>query len=166
LSKIKVLLLGSLTALGIVGATAGTASAAQTLACPNFQGSTDTLTPPVQFLGGTGTYSFHGPATCSLNGSTPAANNSTITSTGSYSNIVCGTGTATGSADIKVGTATAVHLTYTIQFVGGLGAITGTGTSTGGGPVSIRPSLTNAANPPGDCVTQFDVVGAFAGTAP
>jgi hypothetical protein len=165
LSKIKVLLLGSLAALGVIGGTAGPASAAQTLVCPAFLGSTDTLTPPVQFQGGTGTFSFHGPATCSLNGSTPAANNSTITSTGSYNNIVCGTGTATGSAAIKVGTAAPVNLTYTIQFVGGAGAITGTGTSTGGGPVHIRPSLTNAANPPGDCVTKFDVVGAFAGTA-
>jgi hypothetical protein len=165
LSKIKVLLLGSLAALGIVGATAGTASAAQTLVCPNFQGATDTLTPPVQFLGGTGTYSFHGPATCSLNSSVPSANNSTITSTGSYVNTVCGTGTATGSADISVDGGAPVHLTYTIQFAGGLGAIRGTGSATGGGPVSIRPATSNAANPPGDCVTKFDVVGAFAGTA-
>src|SRR4051812_34254084 len=93
LSKIKLALLASLAVIGVVGGGAASAQAATTAAC-QFTGSTTSLTPPVQIQGGSGSFGFFGPATCSVNGGAPTSGS--ITASGTYNNIVCGTGDATG----------------------------------------------------------------------
>jgi hypothetical protein len=159
LSKIKLALLTSLAVIGVVGGSAASAQAATTAAC-QFSGQTTSLSPAVQFVGGGGNFTFSGPATCSVNGGAPQSGS--ITASGSYANTVCGTGSATGSATITAGSAT-VTIGFTINFAAGQGVARGTGATTGAGYVGIRPALDNQAAPPGDCVTKFDVVGAFGG---
>ena len=161
MSKSKLALLSSLAVVGVLGGGAASAQAATTAAC-QFSGQTTSLNPAVQFLLGSGTFGFSGPATCSVNGGAPQSGS--ITASGSYTNTVCGTGTATGTATITAGS-TSVTISFTIQFVAGQGAARGTGSTTGAGYVSIRPALDNQAAPPGNCVTKFDVIGAFAGQA-
>ena len=162
MSKSKLALLASLAVVGVVGGGAASAQAATTAAC-QFTGQTTSLTPPVQFVGGSGSFGFSGPATCSVNGGAPQSGS--ITASGSYSNIACGTGSATGNATITSGSTT-VTIGFTINFAAGQGVARGTGSTTGAGYVGIRPALDNQASPPGNCVTKFDVAGAFAGQTP
>lgn len=160
LSKLKVLMVASVAALGALGVGAGTASAATTIACPAFTGNTTSLSPPVQFVGGGGSFGFSGSAVCTDGSGVDT--NARISASGSYTNTLCGTGTATGNATITVN-GTGYNVGFTIQFAAGAGVLRAT-TATGGGVVSIRPALDNQAAPPGNCVTHFDVAGSFAGT--
>ena len=158
MSKSKLALLSSLAVIGVLGGGAASAQAATTAAC-QFSGSTTSLSPAVQLQGGSGTFAFQGPATCSVNGGAPQSGN--INASGSYSNIVCGTGSATGTATITAGS-TSVTIAFTINFAGGQGVARGTGATTGAGYVGIRPATDGIGSPPA-CVTKFDVVGAFGG---
>lgn len=159
--KIKLALLASLAVIGVVGGGVGSAQAATTAAC-QFTGTTTSLLPPVQLTGGSGTFAFSGGANCSVNGGAPEAG--TIDAQGSYTNVVCGTGTATGTATIATPSAT-VNVSFTITFAAGNGALQGTGSTTGAGYVNIRPHVPGGTGTPPNCVTQFDVAGAFAGQA-
>ena len=161
MSKFKLALLASLAVIGVVGGGAASAQAATTAAC-QFSGQTTSLSPAVQFVGGGGSFTFNGPATCSVNGGAPQSGS--ISASGTYSNTVCGTGSANGTATITAGSAS-VTIGFTINFAAGQGVARGTGSTTGAGYVGIRPALDNQASPPGNCVTKFDVVGAFAGQA-
>lgn len=100
-----------------------------------------------------------------------------FTSTGTYENLVCGTGEADGNAGQTVintsgdGSASAV---YHIDFVAGVGVVTGTATETdvdGQNPATLAgltvllpptPTIPPTLPPTGVCVTGFNVVGVAA----
>jgi len=161
-------MLATLLSLGLLGAMLGGSSVAQaaTSAC-TFSGSTTSLVPPVQIGPNKGTFSFTGPISCTG----AISGNSTITASGTYDNTVCGTGTATGTANFG-----GHNATFTIQFAAGQGAFINSTVdgSTATGTVSIRPSTTQAAGEHGiagtgaggnnttDCVNAFDVNGSIA----
>lgn len=119
-----------------------------------FVGQTTGLTP-VQAVGGTGTYQFSSIACAGVSTDTVGdVGTCSITSNGSYSNIVCGTGGANGSATVTENTDGGTDtFSYGITFASGVGVITGGAT----GVVVIVPSGTGA---PASCVTSFAPVGA------
>ena len=141
-----------------------------------FQGHTTTLTPvPWAGTPAGATYTFSTVAPlCAEVGvdvdgdGTPEAGLCGISSSGSYTNIVCGTGTATGNAGITGPEPYSIN--YTITFVAGLGVLVGSGGDTDGGPsgpavgvVDIAPNTDNhlVAPPPTSnaCVTDFLATG-------
>jgi hypothetical protein len=187
--KLVVLALAAIGAASL--AAAPSASAAANVECA-FTGLAGNITPGVPAilgpngpLGGAGTYTFEGEATCSGvdaagNAVTPSPNNTTIKSSGAFTNTACGTGTAIGNAATRAvgapppGTYVDFHqagiqditqVSYSIQFVGGNGALTVTKANNkaanGGGEVTIIPH-------DGDCVLNdvrsFDVAGGFSVT--
>ena len=166
-----------------VGATALPASAS-TAGALVFSGNTTTLTP-VLLVGGSGSYSFSSstpspqgvPGACVGAGANTAAQVGaglcTVTSSGTYNNIVCGTGT-TGTAPLgfsdtstinnfTVGTGLTVSFKYEIVFVAGVGVILSLTPDApvpdvGGGVVNILPTG-------GSCltgVTNFTATGVSA----
>jgi hypothetical protein len=196
----KLRLFGVLASLAVVAAMVVGGSAAQAAvgtrdsATCVFTGLAGNLTPPIQpatIQGGTGTYNFNGSATCvttetddpTPSGAVSGVNSVNITSSGTYANDRCGTGTAQGNSTIGPTTVgplpegnisgTGTDL-YDITFKGGTGPITwGTGLVDGNnepilsngvadGIINITPA--NA----GGCVTQpvsaFSVAGFFTGT--
>ncbi|GAC1575406.1 MAG: hypothetical protein NVS3B24_04000 [Candidatus Dormibacteria bacterium] len=125
-----------------------------------------TVSPPIATVGGSGTYNFTGPGVCVASGDPSDAGTmvGTISSGGTFNNIVCGTGTATGTASVTIAGET-YTVSYTITFVGGQGTFTsvsltdsdGSSGGTGGGNAHIVPTG-------GDCVTgvtAFTVVYSF-----
>lgn len=160
--------------------------------------STCGLTPPspippggtngVPLILGTGTYGFNS-TTCvgvSLGGDEGAtagleveANTAcSVTSTGTYTNVVCGTGLATGNATITEGGGSDTYTVsnYTIVFVGGVGVVVAptiteseadgdTVPGVGAGVVVLTPVGSAVPPPTGLCVTTFTVVGALVATA-
>ena len=65
MSKVRMLAVAGMSVLGVMSAGVGTASAA-TAAC-QFTGNTTSLGPPVQFVGGNGSFGFSGTANfCSM----------------------------------------------------------------------------------------------------
>ena len=158
--RVGLLIAGATAAGGLYGGLATGAHAATTVAC-QINGSTTSLTPipAPPATGGSGTYTFSGPATCVVNG---ALQSGTVTvSDGAYQNTVCGTGTATGTADFAGGI-TVNPLGFKIQFVAGVGVIQATSGGTGGGVVDITPSNTGGCAT--TAVTGFNVHGTFSGT--
>ena len=162
------LVAASLMAPSAMAATPATAKCA-------FTGLAGNLTPPVPAaptLGGSGTFTFGGSATCALShGGGPAVPvNATINASGRYDNTVCGTGTATGTASItfqanSTGT-TSANATFSINFASGVGALHISSfvdnqghKGQGGGEVTIVPAQ-------GSCtsggVSAFTVAGGFA----
>jgi hypothetical protein len=143
---------------GVLGAatvaTTVPAAAATKYTC-TLQGTTTSLNPPIPAppkTGGTGNFSFNGSAKCvqGIKLTTYA-----ISSSGSYKSIVCGTGSASGTATFSGGPS---PINYNITFVGGQGTLKVTGGGTGNGAVSIRPQNTGGCvNKP---VTGFIVTGA------
>jgi hypothetical protein len=139
----------------------------------------------------TGGFSFNGNATCggvdAVNltpilpnapavsvGVPPLQGTWHIAASGNYANIVCGTGTATGTATITKG-GDSVSTTFGLTFVGGVGelsiAVTGGTINThpinSGSGVGVIDILPNAGDPYGsNCITtnvaNFFVNGAFA----
>lgn len=98
----------------------------------------------------------------------PEAGQCSINSSGTYTNIVCGTGTATGTAAVSGPEGYGIN--YTITFVAGLGVLLGSGADTDGGAsgtdvgiVDIAPNTDNHAVPPpptsNACVTDFLATG-------
>jgi hypothetical protein len=132
------------------------------------------ITPPVESIVhcganvpncGSGSYSFGGNCAAWVSvdtGVDPAevGTNCSITSSGTFANMVCGTGTAAGSATLSAFTSVAppgsseasITVSYHIQFVASVGILTVDGGG-GGGIVQITPVA------PGNCVTTD--VGSF-----
>ena len=140
-----------------------------------FTGLAGNLTPavrPIPQTGGGGTFTFGGTAlTCTLvHGATVAPNvAATINASGSYTNTICGTGVANGTATISFAAnptgVTTGNATFTINFTGGVGVLqisrftdNAGHTGQGGGQVNIVPAQ-------GSCtsggVTAFTVAGGF-----
>jgi hypothetical protein len=168
-------LAGGLLALAGLATGAMPASAVQPVVSDtvHFVGNTTGLTPipnpPV--MNTTGTYSF-GSKNCVTQSDVGDTNmdppptgevdaTCSITSSGSYANTVCGTGTADGSAILSAeGSANYWVGSYHIVFVNGVGALTGSGNEIDSGAsdidgtVQITPTGTGAF-----CATGFMVVG-------
>ena len=135
-----------------------------------FAGSTTALNPGVQLVGGSGTYSFNTSSFEGLPGicgyistdTTPpevAAGSCSVTSSGSYTNIVCGTGSVIGSTTVTEADGGSDTYGIDITFAAGLGVVTSTSGGTAVGVVQLLPPLAPPPGPP-VCVNQFDVVGA------
>lgn len=130
-------------AVTVVGLAALPASAAQGKVAI-FDGNTTSLNPPVQQIGGSGTYSFQS-GVCE---EASPAKKCGVTSSGTYTNIVCGTGSAHGSAFLTPNNLT---FNYSITFVSGVGLLTGGAT----GVVDIVPTGIGKGK---NCVTKFTVL--------
>ena len=150
---------GALGALLIAGSAQ--AASGDRAGC-TFQG-TGQFNPSPQLVGGSGTYSFSGlQFSCAVHrGTSVDVQQFAMSSTGTYFNVVCGTGTATSTAGSKGGNirpitelgahppladlsnvwwndsnthtlANQLDLSYTIQFSGGLGSLFFTSSGAGG----------------------------------
>jgi len=137
-----------------------------------FEGVAGNITPGVMLQGGSGTYDFQTVdplrTQCSYNGGAPAP--SKIVSAGSFSNVVCGTGTADATSAAATwidqgnnGTKDISSATYHIDFRGAQGQLnilTVNGradTLPSNGHVTIVPTGGSCAAATG--VTQFEVAG-------
>jgi hypothetical protein len=164
-----------------------------------FTGTTTALVPPVKWVGGAGTFTFAGNGTCVFNDLDPVGEAPPpdpagpvttgpvpcqFNATGTYANIVCGTGSADGTATIKGGPEGDVHAQFHLQFAGGVGALVvndhnaddsdpdgSKEWAVGGGGVDITPNGPGDPTPPdptkpdgGDCVHSFGVAGTFGAT--
>lgn len=113
-----------------------------------------------------GTYGFAGsPISCTGTDSNGNVHTATaITSSGTYYNISCGTGTAFGTATLT-GLAT---VAYTIVFTAGQGELTADVTMISDGVTFDAAGTVTLTPTQGDCVTsavaQFTAVGSMSGT--
>src|SRR4051794_760438 len=165
MSTIKLTLVASLAVAGLAGGSLASAQAATTYAC-EFSGNTTSMSEPVQLFGGSASWGFFASTTCSLNGGAPQAGS--ITATGLYEGVACGTGDWTGNMSLSVGGKT-VSTAFVIQFFAGHGALrigalaeTHTSDPLGSGYVNVRPAGTGGIGTPPDCITKYDAIGAFA----
>jgi hypothetical protein len=109
---------------------------------------------PVLLVGGAGDFAYQGTAceTVSSDGEFGAC---VLNAAGVYINIVCGTGTAVGNANVVEGPdAQGDAFPFTITFVAGIGVVTG-GAS---GVVVVVP---NQPGSPPVCANAFVIVGAL-----
>ena len=119
------------------------ARAATTYVC-SLTGKTTSLTPipaPPK-TGGGGTFSFSGTATCLKGAARQVVG---VSANGTYTNLVCGTGTANGVATFTGGPS---PISFKVNFVLGVGSLTVNGGGKGSGVVDIVP-----ANATG-CITK------------
>jgi hypothetical protein len=148
-------MLGTVLAAGAIAATPLAASASDgDVDAAVYVGHTTSLTP-VLLVGGGGTYSFTSDV-CAGASSDVDAGLCTISSSGTYSNIVCGTGNvlagSTATTTEPDGASDTVGITIT--FVAGVGVLT-----SGAQGVAILIG-TGPGTDGSTCVTGFDVVGA------
>jgi hypothetical protein len=148
-----------IAALAIMAVGSSSAFAADTVAC-GLDGETGNLSPAVNLQGGSGTFTFGGQAVCSVNAGVPAL--STLTASGTYSNQICGTGVADGTATLVSGSHTYSSIPFHIDFVGGVGKVVITSPASGNGAVQITPTAPGTDGV--KCTDQFLVNGGFAGT--
>jgi hypothetical protein len=155
--------LSSMLAVGAVALTP--------LACTAADGDSDavgfvaqsTSLTPVQVVGGSGLFQFattfgFGSTCMGVSSDEPASANfaCSISASGSYTSIACGTGTLSGSASVsESGDGQSDSVSFAITLVGGVGVITGGAT----GVALIVP--TGAATPPA-CMTSFTIAGVVA----
>lgn len=201
LRRIGVLTSLAVTAAMFAGVTSAQAAPADEWAACVFDGLSGQLNPPIQAgigsLQQTGSYSFNGDANCAAQDQDgdvlqPSADGSnvTISSEGTYDNMVCGTGWAYDTGGDSTTTVTPDDpsfptiqgVGYEITFVGGTGPMRiGAGPATapsaggaelagnyvGGGVVNIVPENIGPAGV--GCVNaqvdQFVVNGGFAGVS-
>src|SRR3954447_796287 len=128
-------------------ALAGTAPAmgANATVC-HYLGAPSYLTPPVELMGGSGTFGFSGIAQCAANGG--AKVEQPMVADGIYVNTICGTGTADGTATIYG----IPRFTFHIDFLMGEGRVTIGGPPAGTAHLSV---LSPGTAP--ECVRQFEV---------
>src|SRR3954470_16890600 len=119
---LKKLILAAVT-VGVLGGTAAQADASSLLGC-SFQATTFYPQPPIQFVGGSGTFSFSGQGSCSRNSSLPRT--SQVSASGTYNNVFCGTGNFTGTATVT-NPSFDESFSFTITFWGLVGALQMTG---------------------------------------
>jgi len=183
--------MSTLGVLGVFGVGAGSASATPetasdtgTIVFNGTAGVTPSI-PPAPATGGAGTFTFNGncdqtPTTGSSWTSDPGLASetgtcTTIAASGAYTNVVCGTGVATGTATVTLtqpggdGTEGPVTVRFVIVFVAGNGTLTITGgtwdddpTVTGSGTVTLTNLPGQSCVGPGPAVTGFNISGRVA----
>ena len=155
---------------------AGSASAAlDERAVCQLTGVAGDITPGVMLTPNSGFYTFEGSVNCTYSiGNATFSDVGTIVSAGSFSNIVCGTGSATstpGTTSVTFPSGSPIpnvnNVNYQIQFTAAQGALQITSATdshnhsgSGGGEVTIIPSEGGCEQAGG--VTAFDVLGGFA----
>lgn len=118
-----------------------------------FAGGTTTLAGPVYLVGGSGTYSFASWTCVAVSSDGVAeAGPCMVASSGTYTNYVCGTGPAQGTTTVTEADGSSDNFSTSIQFVAGLGVMTGGGT----GVLVMEPMGSPTA---GVCMTAFDIQG-------
>jgi hypothetical protein len=75
-----------------------------------------------------------------------------LTGTGTYSNVICGTGTLGGSMTITEPPGETADLLYTVVLVGGLGLVEGTFSDDGGSGFAVGVAVITP-EPPNSCLT-------------
>lgn len=133
--------------------------------------------PPVQLVGGQGTYQFEDLTllcTGVEDGLNPVSVVLNLSSSGTYESAVCGTGSAhstsiaVNSVNLLFGSSTTdwqalvSNLGYDVDFVAGQGVMTWhepDGTEDHGGVVTLTASSTGDPPSPPSCVTSLDVTG-------
>jgi hypothetical protein len=148
------------------------AASADTGGCV-FQGLAGQISPGVMLVGGSGAYTFSTPdgsvaTQCSINNG--AAQQSKIVSSGTFANIVCGTGTADGNPtgttiNAGGGAAEISSARYHIDFRGTQGTLDVTqvnGSPETLGPVNGHVSITPTVGNCSTGVTAFEVAGVLA----
>jgi len=155
-SKGRAALLGALGALVGAFAIATTpmlASADSDVDIPFYFGQTQCLTP-VQLVGGSGTFCYSA-TICFMFSSDdiPPFETCGLSASGSYTNTVCGTGSASGTANVSEASGGFDTFGFSITFAAGVGVVTG-GQD---GVVDIIP--TGPGSPPATCVNSFTVIG-------
>ncbi len=146
---------GAILAAGAIAVTPAFASDGDADAAA-YVGATTSLTP-VQLVGGSGGYSFSS-IVCAGVSSDVDAGLCTLTSTGSYVNIVCGTGTVSGSVTTGEPDGASDTAGISIIFVAGVGVATTTSGGTGGGVAILLD--TQPSTDGSHCSNGFNVVGA------
>jgi hypothetical protein len=169
-----------------VGVRADTTTASDHISFAGFASITtdsDADTPAaVDITGGSGSFGFASTAATCLSdneGTTPETRMYTernpgcsFSGTGTYTNVMCGTGTASGTANITGGTETGT-VNFSIAFTDTIGTITGTSSMTGPDdlsadtePITMASSkviITAGKNPgindTGDCANGFTFAG-------
>jgi hypothetical protein len=135
------------------------------------------VSPSVQISGGAGSFTFNTSVCAGVSDGdgvaapTPEAGLCVIASTGTYANIVCGTGSATGTATISG--AESATASFSITFAGTIGVVTGSVTDNPPdsdtvdaitGVVQIGPPVPPSVPPVGTCTNGFTVTGALGAT--
>jgi hypothetical protein len=153
--RIATLAVGAgLVAVPVAANLLPSAHAASAETC-EYNGTTTSLTPIPVTGANTGNFSFSGSGTCAGQLGTGAVS---ISASGTYNNIQCGTGTAQGVATVSGAVNTT--LGFTITFAAGQGVLTVTSGGTGGGNVHIVPNVGGCVTGP---ATSFTVAGTIAG---
>ncbi len=172
--RVKQLVLLSVIAAALLVPVASASAGTQT-AC-TFDGVTGNLSPAIPSIledgstdTETGQFTFNGGVTCAGNDRgnpvNPTAETGSVSASGNYSNILCGTGRAEGDATVTLPSGT-VQAHFVIDFTGGNGVITITAAvrstgetgGTGRGDAQLRPASGNCVN---QSVSAFQVVGGF-----
>jgi hypothetical protein len=147
----KKILLGSVAVMAAMAFSSSSASALGTEASCAVLGATGSINPSVQLTGGSGEFTFNGTVACQVNGAPVVG---PLSARGTFVNTVCGTGVATGTADIP-GYGTKA---FSIQFIAGLGIVTVDNSPAGA--IQLIPTGPDTSGPP-NCVKEFTVVGGF-----
>jgi hypothetical protein len=158
-------MVGTVLAAGALAASPMIASAADgDVDVAVFVGATTQLTP-VHVSGGSGTFTFTSSVCVGLSSDTvpPEVGTCAISATGGYNNVVCGTGNASGTANITEPDGSATSASFGIIFVAGVGIISPVATPLGGGGeavgvVDLQPT-SNGLPDTNQCVNSFEVEG-------
>jgi hypothetical protein len=149
----KKILLGSVALMAAMSFSGSPAMALGTDASCVVAGATGSIEPSVQWVGGEGDFTFAGTVACQVFGAPLIG---TLSAAGHFVNAVCGTGVATGTAEIPGYGSKA----FTIQFVAGVGVVIVDGLPSGA--VQLIPTGPDTSGAPlTNCVEEFTVVGAF-----
>jgi hypothetical protein len=126
------------------------ASADGTTGAASYIAQTTSMTP-VQLVGGSGVYSYASTVCADVN-LTPQAGVCSAASGGTYTNIVCGTGTMSGTQTVTVA-GNSVTVSYNITYMAGVGIITGPGPSVP--PIGVVVLAATGPSSPPNCTTQY-----------
>jgi hypothetical protein len=114
----RIVLVLMVTSLFIAAGTSP-AMATDAVAC-GVTGETGSLTPPVRFTGGSGSFTFGGQGVCTVNGEVPSP--ATITASGWYVNTLCpGFMTWDGSLSVSTAGRQYNNVPFHIEVVAGFG---------------------------------------------
>ena len=165
LAKRLSLLLGLALVAGVVAAVPSASAASVNANCA-VAGTAD-VSPAVQLQGGGGSYTFNNllfACAGTVNGVTDVAT-SNVTTSGTYTNSICGTGTAdsttsTGSIAVSAkGNTGTFSAPYHIDFTAGVGTLTFKSPASGSGTIDIIPTGPLAAADGVHCTSSFGVAG-------
>ena len=146
--------LGIVASVVTMAATPKTANADSDVDAHVWESNTTCLSPAVPLVGGVGTFCIS--STICINFSSddvPPVGGCHMTASGTYTNTVCGTGSASGSASLTEDGFGGETVSFGVVLIAGVGVVTGGAD----GVVVLVPTGTGA---PANCATGFAVTGA------